>query len=92
MQQHQESNCVVCGKKFNSNKNLKRHVKVHKIQICQECGKNFNSKKDLGVHKKDHKKKKASQVNVGAEYTFDNLEDAEFIMANIYRQPSRDWQ
>ena len=52
MQQHQEFNCVVCGKKFNSSKNLKRHGKVHEIKRCQECGKNFNSNKDLTCTKK----------------------------------------
>ena len=90
MQQHQESNCVVCGKKFNSNKNLKRHGRVHEIKRCQECGKNFNSKKDLRVHKKDHKKKKASQVNVGEEYGINHLEDAEFIMDNMDHLPEID--
>ena len=90
MQQHQESNCVVCGKKFNSNKNLKRHGRVHEIKRCQECGKNFNSKKDLRVHKKDHHKKKASQVNVGEEYDIDHLADAEFIMHNMDHLPEID--
>ena len=77
MQEHKESNCVVCGKKFNSNKNLKRHGQVHTIKICQECGKIFNSKKDLRVHQKEHKKKKA---NMKEQDYIDNIEDAEFII------------
>ena len=77
MQEHKESNCVVCGKKFNSTKNLKRHGQVHTIKRCQECGKNFNSKKDLRVHQKEHKKKKA---NMKEQDYIDNIEDAEFII------------
>ena len=78
MQQHQECNCVVCGKKFNSSKNLKRHGKVHEIKRCQGCGKNFNSKKDLRMHQKEHRKKR---VNLEEEYYSDNIENAEFVMA-----------
>ena len=77
MQEHKESNCVVCGKKFNSTKNLKRHGQVHTIKRCQECGKNFNSKKYLRVHQKEHKKKKA---NMKEQDYIDNIEDAEFII------------
>ena len=78
--QHQKSYCVVCGKKFNSSKNLKRHGKVHEIKRCQECGKNFNSKKDLRMHQKEHRKKR---VNLEEEYFTDNSENAEFVMANM---------
>ena len=82
MQQHQESNCVVCGKKFNSTKNLKRHGKVHEIQRCQDCGKNFNAKRDLKLHKKEHKNKKTTP-EYEARDPIDNLEDVEFIMENM---------
>ena len=82
MQQHQESNCVVCGKKFNSTKNLKRHGKVHEIQWCQDCGKIFNAKRDLKLHKKEHKNKKTTQ-EYEVRDPIDNLEDVEFIMENM---------
>ena len=82
MQQHQESNCVVCGKKFNSTKNLKRHGKVHEIQRCQDCGKIFNAKRDLKLHKKEHKNKKTTQ-EYEVRDPIDNLEDVEFIMENM---------
>ena len=42
------------------------------------------------MHKKDHHKKKASQVNVGEEYSFDHLENAEFIMDNMDHLPEID--
>ena len=61
-------------------KNLKRHGKVHEIKRCQECGKNFNSKKDLRMHQKEHRKKR---VNLEEEYFTDNIENAEFVMANM---------
>ena len=66
----------MCGKKFNSTKNLKRHGKVHEIQRCQDCGKIFNAKRDLKLHKKEHKNKKTTPE-------YDNLEDVEFIMENM---------
>ena len=50
------------------------------VKRCQECGKNFNSKKDLKMHKKDHRKK---AVNVEEKYFIENLENAEFVMANM---------
>ena len=63
MQQHIESVCMICQKKFQSNKNLKRHTVVHEIKRCEkdreigvECGKNVQSKKDLKNHQKSHKK------------------------------------
>ena len=63
MQQHIESVCMICQKKFQSNKNLKRHTVVHEIKRCEkdreigvECGKNFQSKKDLKNPQKRHKK------------------------------------
>lgn len=65
---------------YKSHINLKRHGKVHEIKRCQECGKNFNSKKDLRIHKKDHKHKR---INMDEEYFIDNLENAEFVMANM---------
>ena len=37
MQQHQGSNCVLCGKKFNSSKNLKKHGKVHEIKRIENA-------------------------------------------------------
>ena len=82
MQQHQESNCVVCGKKFNSTKNLKRHGKVHEIQRCQDCGKNFNAKRDLKIHKREHKKKKTTPEHEVWD-NVDNVLNAEFVMGNI---------
>ena len=82
MQQHQESNCVVCGKKLNSTKNLKRHGKVNEIQRCQDCGKNFNAKRDLKIHKREHKKKKTTPEHEVWD-NVDNVLNAEFVMGNI---------
>ena len=50
------------------------------VKRCQECGKNFNSKKDLKMHKKCHRKK---AVNMEEKYFIDNIENAEFVMANM---------
>ena len=59
----EQSVCMICQKKFQSNKNLKRHTVVHEIKRCEkdreigvECGKNVQSKKDLKNHQKSHKK------------------------------------
>ena len=36
MQQHIESICVICNKKFNAKKDLKRHMKTHEVQRCED--------------------------------------------------------
>ena len=45
MQQHIESICVICKRKFNAKKDLKRHIKVHEVQRCEECGKWFSNQR-----------------------------------------------
>ena len=57
MEQHIESICVICQKKFNARNDLKRHTQVHEVQRCEECGKWFSSKKEYRSHRQTHKKK-----------------------------------
>ena len=90
MQQHVESFCSVCEKKFNSKKNLKRHQSVHEIQRCQQCGRNFNSKKDSRLHKIVHKKEKIRRNEEGEPQVgsfegieFVNLEDLDLDTVDI---------
>ena len=60
MQQHIESICVICKKKFNEKKDLKRHIKIHEVQRCLECGKWFSSTKEFRTHRIVHKRKNRS--------------------------------
>ena len=76
-QKHISRNLRVFGVKFRTS----IFICVKNLTFCNsECGKNFNSKKDLRMHQKKHRNKR---VDLEEEYFTDNIENAEFVMANM---------
>ena len=61
--------CLICGKKFSVESDLKKHQKTHQQYIdsgeftntgpkpykCSECGKRFKGPSSLSAHKKHHR-------------------------------------
>uniref|UniRef100_A0A3B4TSD1 Gastrula zinc finger protein XlCGF57.1-like n=1 Tax=Seriola dumerili TaxID=41447 RepID=A0A3B4TSD1_SERDU len=51
----QQNLCGVCGTHFDSEENLKLHLKTHKNgKVCEVCGKCFDSQGNLEMHMRIH--------------------------------------